>query len=123
MEENIRLLFASNLKSLLAKNEKTQADMVKYMKISSATASDWCNGKKIPRTDKLQSLCAWLDCELGDLIGERTAASNQLDEDRARLLECYDSFNQMGKAALLEYANYLNSQGKYKRGSSDSFPA
>ena len=76
MEENIRLLFASNLKSLLAKNEKTQADMVKYMKISSATASDWCNGKKIPRTDKLQSLCAWLDCELGDLIGERTAASN-----------------------------------------------
>ena len=69
MDEQLKKVFSSNLKRLLSSRGKNQADMAKHMKISSATASDWCNGKKIPRADKLQSLCSWLSCDLDSLMG------------------------------------------------------
>lgn len=64
----IQRAFARNLKYYLAREGKTQADMTKYMKVSSATTSDWCTGKKIPRADKLQSICNWLGISLGQLM-------------------------------------------------------
>ena len=72
-DEKLRTTFSNNLKRWLDKNDKTQADMCRFMGVSSATASDWCNGKKIPRTDKLGALCAWLEIELDDLLAEPTA--------------------------------------------------
>lgn len=69
MEQNdIQKAFARNLKFYLSREGKTQADMTKYMGVSSATTSDWCNGKKIPRADKLQSICNWLDISLSQLM-------------------------------------------------------
>lgn len=70
MEENFRKAFSRNLKYYMAREGKSQADMVKYMKVSSATASDWCNERKIPRADKLQSLCNWLGITLSELTSE-----------------------------------------------------
>ena len=55
---------------MLAERDKTQAELCRRLKVSSATASDWANGKKIPRADKLQAICVWLNCELSDLLEE-----------------------------------------------------
>ena len=71
MDEKLKELFSKNLvEQLLAKGE-TQASMARYMKISSATASDWCNGRKMPRVDKIQALCNWLGIELSDLLEKK----------------------------------------------------
>lgn len=70
MDEQLRKRFAKNLKAALEHEGKTQADMAKYMHVSTATASDWCNGNKMPRADKLQSLSNWLSIELADLLVE-----------------------------------------------------
>lgn len=70
MDEQFRKAFSRNLKYYMAKEGKTQADMVKYMKISPATASDWCNERKIPRADKLQSLSNWLGISLSELTSD-----------------------------------------------------
>lgn len=115
MDEKIRTLFSANLKRLLSSRGKNQADMCKYMKISSATASDWCNGKKIPRTDKLRSLCTWLDCELDDLIGEKDVAPVPFDPKKEQLNKLYDSLNEDGRDMLLEMARMLPSQERYRR--------
>lgn len=73
MDEKLKEIFSKNLvEQLLAKGE-TQASMARYMKISSATASDWCNGRKMPRVDKIQTLCNWLGIELSDLLEEKKA--------------------------------------------------
>lgn len=115
MDEQLRTIFSNNLKYLLARHGKTQADMCKHMKISSATASDWCNSKKMPRADKLQSLCSWLDCELSDLISEAPAAvSAPLDVQKARLDQIYNLLNEDGRNMLLEMAELFASQEKYK---------
>ena len=70
MDEKLKMTFGRNLKRLLAERDKTQAELCRRLKVSSATASDWANGKKIPRADKLQAICVWLNCELSDLLEE-----------------------------------------------------
>ena len=72
-EKELKEIFSANLKRLLLEHDKSQADLRRYMGVSSATASDWCNGKKIPRADKLQAICIWLNCEMADLLGEYKA--------------------------------------------------
>lgn len=69
-EKELKEIFSANLKRLLLEHDKSQADLRRYMGVSSATASDWCNGKKIPRADKLQSICTWLQCDMSELLGE-----------------------------------------------------
>ena len=71
-DKELRELFASNLKYWLEVRGKTQADLRRYMDVSSATASDWCNGRKIPRTDKIRAICAWLNIELDDLLTQKS---------------------------------------------------
>ena len=70
MDEKLKMAFGRNLKRLLAERDKTQAELCRRLKVSSANASDWANGKKIPRADKLQAICVWLNCELSDLLEE-----------------------------------------------------
>ena len=71
MSEKIIIIFSDNLKKYLDINGYTQADMARHMNVSTATASDWCNGKKMPRADKLQKLCNWFDIELSDLLTDK----------------------------------------------------
>lgn len=94
MNEELRTQFAANLKRALADAGKTQADMAKYMQVSSATASEWCSGRKMPRADKIQSLCNWLNIELSDLLEEynvdvvidpRTIALQKAFDDRPEM--------------------------------------
>ena len=75
--EELKKLFAENLKHWLTIREKTQADLARYMHVSSATASDWCHGNKMPRTDKIQSICTWLGIELSDLLEETTGEKEE----------------------------------------------
>lgn len=113
MDEKLLMLFSSNLRDLLSECNKSQADMCKYMKISSATASDWCNGKKMPRADKLQSLCSWLGCNLDELIGNARAkspAAVSQDPNEERLVSAYRSFNALGRERLMDYVGYLESK-------------
>lgn len=73
MSEDIKAIFSKNLSNQLYAHNKTQSDICKHMNVSSATASDWCNGKKLPRLDKIQSLCNWFGIEKSDLLEEKSS--------------------------------------------------
>lgn len=79
-DEKMRELFGRNLKKWLYKREKTQADLCRYMGISSASASDWCNGHAMPRADKLNRLAIWLGIELDDLLTENGTSEGKEKE-------------------------------------------
>ena len=59
------------------------------MKVSSATVSDWCNGKKMPRMDKIQAICNWLRIEKSDLLEDKghKNSSYYLYDDAKELAE------------------------------------
>lgn len=69
--KDINKIFSKNLTYWLQQRDKTQADLYKKMNVSSATVSDWCNEKKIPRVDKLVTMASWLSVELSDLLEDK----------------------------------------------------
>lgn len=71
MDEKLRRIFAENLRKYMISQGKTQSDLCRFMCVSSATAADWYNGKKMPRTDKLQTIAGWLGVDLATLLGEK----------------------------------------------------
>ena len=114
--EELKSIFSQNILYWLTKRGKTQADLYKRMEVSSATASDWCNGKKLPRTDKLVEIASWLMIELSDLLESKdhsddTDAASQIifrlnDDERFRSIVT-DIYNASDKE-LDKIEDYIN---------------
>lgn len=66
-----RKIFAKNLRKYLERADKNQTDLQKYIGVSSSTVSDWMHGVKMPRMDKIQSICNWLGIQKSDLLEEK----------------------------------------------------
>lgn len=89
MDEEIRKIFSENLVRLMNERGKTQADLYRYMDVSSATASDWCTGKKMPRMDKINSIANWLVVDITDLLTEHSEEKQNyyLNDDSRELVQ------------------------------------
>ena len=107
-EQEIKEIFSKNLCRYLEINEKTQADLYKYMGVTSAAVSDWCNGKKLPRLDKIQSICNWLRIEKSDLLEEKTtpAVSARVND----FIKAFDSLTEEQQAQVFDYVEFLSSK-------------
>ena len=82
MPDNAREIFVKNLRFLMDARGITQADICRELNVSSATASDWCSGKKYPRVDAMQRLADLL----GVLFSTLTTEHGLQDyEDQQRL--------------------------------------
>lgn len=107
LDNEYRKIFAKNLNRYMQINEKTQADLIKDLKYSSSTISNWCTGQKIPRMDKIEQLATYFGINKSDLIenkaekpvsSEKQAYINriiEMDETTfnrySQLLELFDS--------------------------------
>ena len=106
MDENLNKLFSENLKYYLSTADKTQADLSRYIRVSSATVSDWCDGYKIPLADKLQSICNWLRIEMGDLFSEtrkEKSIINQMiltDPEEKEIIHRYRAADDLDRALV-----------------------
>lgn len=61
-------VIAKNLREIMYKHNKTQADVAKDLKISKATLSTWMNGTRIPRMNKIDLLCHYFNVTRADLM-------------------------------------------------------
>ena len=71
-EQEFNKVFAQNLNYYLEKNEKTQADLAKYVGVSTAAVNTWCKGLKNPSMDKVDKICTFLNVKRSDLISDNT---------------------------------------------------
>ena len=77
--ERNKKVFARNLNYYLTTRGKTQNDLVRDLKITASTVSDWANGKKYPRVDKMQMLADYFGILKSDLTEEHQ--ENELTDD------------------------------------------
>lgn len=90
--EEMKKIFSANLRRWLVNKNKTQADLYRYLRVSSATVSDWCNAKTMPRTDKIQAIAIWLGIELSDLLEEKETNDYYLNKKTRKIAqEVYDN--------------------------------
>lgn len=66
--DEIKLLFSKRLKEIMANHDKTQGDLVRDLNFRQATVSDWLNGKKYPRMDKIEKLAHYFGLSINELL-------------------------------------------------------
>ena len=119
--EDIKLKFAQNLKNIMQKRNKTQSDLVKDLSFRQATVSDWLNGKKYPRMDKVEKLANYLGVSINELlmqsVSEPPVPAIQLTDQEKSLIKKYRQLNADGKLVIdiqIDFMLYKQEQSAEK---------
>jgi transcriptional regulator with XRE-family HTH domain len=72
-------IFASNLKRYMESNNKSRREVSEALGVSYYTFSDWVNGKKYPRMDKVEKLADYFGILKSDLIEEKTIENSPVE--------------------------------------------
>lgn len=74
-------IFAKNLRKYMERAGKTQKDLSEIVGVSTATFSDWINGKKYPRIDKIEILANYFGILKSDLIEDKMTDEKEKDNE------------------------------------------
>jgi transcriptional regulator with XRE-family HTH domain len=100
-------IFSINLKHLMDTRGVSRQDISKALGVSYFTISDWVNGKKYPRMDKVEMLASYFGILKSDLIerkGEESDSPDQmvLTEGEKMLLELFRQIPEDAQKMYLE---------------------
>ena len=97
-------VFASNLKRYMEVKGKSRNDISEALGISYFTVSDWVNGKKYPRMDKVEMLANYFGIQKSDLIEkkeEKSPEELELSEGEKMWLELYNRVSDETREVLI----------------------
>lgn len=77
---NNKNIFANNLKRYMNIKGKSRKDVAEAIGVSYFTFSDWVNGKKYPRMDKIEKLANYFCILKSDLIEEKTEEHREMQK-------------------------------------------
>ena len=82
-------VFAKNLKKYMELNGKSRREMCAALGYSYFTFSDWVNGKKMPRMDKVEQLANYFGVLKSDLLEDKkeTAPEDGLSKAKQELYD------------------------------------
>lgn len=102
-------VFAQNLKKYMDLNGKSRREVCQALGYSYFTFSDWVNGKKMPRMDKVEQLANYFSIMKSDLIEEKkeTAPEDGLSESKRQLLALAESCSEEDAEKLLQMMQIL----------------
>lgn len=107
-------LFARNLNNALIAHDKTQSDLVRDLHFSKATVSSWCNGTRVPRPDKMDEICNYLNIRRSDLMEEKPSVDFILTSGEMDLVIEFRNTDEATRQAvrhLLEYSKLMRKDG------------
>jgi repressor LexA len=93
-EQDINKFIAQRISYFMAENKKNQQDLADYMGVSQATISNWCNGVKMPRMDKIDKLCKFFGINRSDLMDEKNAVLRKTTQDNVSNLTALQGQNK-----------------------------
>lgn len=100
-------VFAFNLRKQMEIHGKTRNDICQALDISYFTVSDWVNGKKYPRMDKVEKLANYFGILKSDLIEDKEENTNspdqiKLTEGEEMLLKLFRQIPEENRGMVLE---------------------
>lgn len=92
-EESYQKIFSKNLNYYMALNNKSQTDLVNDLGFNKSAVSTWCNGTRLPRMDKVETLARYFNINRSDLIEEKNLETNYYfnDETAAVAQEIFEN--------------------------------
>ena len=112
-EKELYDIVAGNIMKLLNWSDRSQADLVKYMNVSQTAVSNWCNGIKMPRMDKIDKICEFFGVNRTELFNNLTHEYLNSKRRTQKLMEIWDALNPDGQEKIIEYANMILKTGDY----------
>ena len=103
-------VFAFNLKNQMDLHRKSRREISQALGISYYTVSDWVNGKKMPRMDKVELLADYFGILKSDLIEEKekpTVNDDGLSEAKQKLIEKIKTLPEDQVLLLLQVAERI----------------
>lgn len=70
-EDEYKKIFSKNLNYFMTLNNKTQVDIINDLGFNKSAVSTWCNGTRLPRMDKVDTLAKYFGINRSDLIENR----------------------------------------------------
>lgn len=112
-------IFASNLKRYMKQHSKTRKEVSEAIGVSYFTFSDWVNGKKYPRMDKVEKLADYFGILKSDLIEEKTIENDPvgtaerhfemiMDEDLVEIFEDFKNFDKKKRKIVKDLVRSLS---------------
>ena len=100
-------IFSINLKRLMEQKGVSRQDLSRILGVSYFTISDWVNGKKYPRMDKVERLADYFHVLKSDLIEDKGANETlpqiqPLTEGETLLLELFRQIPEDAQTMYLE---------------------
>ena len=99
-------VFAFNLRKQMEIHGRTRNDICKALDISYFTVSDWVNGKKYPRMDKVEMLANYFGILKSDLIEDKEEKNSpdpiKLTEGEEMLLKLFRQIPEENRGMVLE---------------------
>lgn len=106
-------IFTKNLIKQIEDRDLTQVEVAEAIGVSQQTFNTWCRGLAIPRMGKIQALADYFGIPKSKLVDEQPVEI--ADAIEVQLLAIMKQLNNEGKERILEYANFINAQGIYKK--------
>lgn len=104
--DEIKRLFSINLKRIMLENGKTQSEIVKDLSFRQATVSDWLNGKKYPRMDKIEMLARYFRISIDELISVSKQEKMSLSSLELALIKKYRQLSASDKQEILNMIDF-----------------
>nr|DAG62900.1 MAG TPA: Repressor protein CI [Caudoviricetes sp.] len=79
-------VFAKNLKKYMELNDKSRKDVSSALDVSYYTVTDWVNGKKYPRMDKVEKMANYFGILKSDLIEEKSEQEEKITQKNNALV-------------------------------------
>ena len=103
---NNKDVFANNLKKQMELKGVSRNDICTALGISYFTVSDWVNGKKYPRMDKVEKLAEYFSIPKSDLIEERKVVYVKVKATNA-IAKNIETFREKALISQTEFARLI----------------
>lgn len=78
-DDQYKKIFSENLRYYMMLNGKNQIDLINDLGFNKSAVSTWCNGTRLPRMDKVDTLAKYFDIKRSDLIEERKKETTNVE--------------------------------------------
>lgn len=102
MEKSLGRIIAENIDRYLVIYEMTQLDLARRLGVSTASVSNWMNGKKIPRAERLDAICAIFHCRRADLVTEGSGGQSGIYAELLRKIKLLDYEDAVEIEAIID---------------------
>ncbi len=103
-EVRMRNIFRRNLNRLFTESGRQKKELAAFVGVNDNTVTSWVTGRKVPRMDKIDRICAFFQAQRKDLIlppGPREEPPPVLTAAERELLRQYRALDERGRDAVV----------------------